>query len=244
MEPPHGGERSGDGRSPDPPGEARDLPPRFLRVVLADDHDMVRAGVRSILEGFGDVDVVGEASEGRAALRVVAEQQPDVALLDVTMPELNGIEVTRRIRERWPEIRVLILSVHTDDEHVLRALEAGAFGYVQKDADQSLLREGLDALRRGERFVGPEISRAALDAWSERGADEPEGGLARLTPRQREVLQLIAEGHTSREIAGKLDLSQKTIESHRRHIRDRLEIDDLAGLVRFAVRTGLVSDQP
>lgn len=220
-------------------GDAEDLRARRLRVVLADDHDMVRAGLRSILESFGNVEVVGEAGDGRAALEVIAEQQPHVAMLDITMPELNGIEVTRKLRERWPEIRTLILSVHTDEEHVLEALDAGATGYVQKHADESLLRSALQALRRDERFVGPEISEEALAAH---GAPEDGqvGGLARLTPRQREVLQLVAEGYTSREIAEKLDLSQKTIESHRRNIRDRLEIGDLAGLVRFAVRTGLV----
>lgn len=220
-------------------GDPEDLRARRLRVALADDHDMVRAGLRSILESFGNVEVVGEAGDGRAALEVIAEQQPHVAMLDITMPELNGIEVTRKLRERWPEIRTLILSVHTDEEHVLEALDAGATGYVQKHADESLLRSALKALRRGERFVGPEVSEEALAAH---GAPEngQVGGLARLTPRQREVLQLVAEGYTSREIAEKLDLSQKTIESHRRNIRDRLEIGDLAGLVRFAVRTGLV----
>lgn len=227
---------SGSAPRRDDPG---DLRARRLRVVLADDHDMVRAGLRSILESFGNLEVVGEAGDGRAALEIIAEQQPHVALLDITMPELNGIEVTRKLRERWPEIRTLILSVHTDEEHVLEALDAGATGYVQKHADESLLRSALQALRRGERFVGPEVSEEGLAAH---GAPEEGqiGGLARLTPRQREVLQLVAEGYTSREIAGKLDLSQKTIESHRRNIRDRLEIGDLAGLVRFAVRTGLV----
>lgn len=220
-------------------GDPGDLRARRLRVVLADDHDMVRAGLRSILESFGNVEVVGEAGDGRVALQVIDEQQPHVALLDITMPELNGIEVARQLRERWPEIRILILSVHTDEKHVLEALDAGAMGYVQKHADESLLRSALQALRRGERFVGPDVSEEAL---ASRGTpdDEPVGGLARLTPRQREVLQLVAEGYTSREIAAKLELSEKTIESHRRNIRDRLEIESLAGLVRFAVRTGLV----
>lgn len=228
-------------RRPDPgTGESRDLRSCHLRVVLADDHDMVRAGLRSMLESFTGVEVVGEAGDGRSALEIIDEQQPHVALLDITMPELNGIEVTRRLGERWPEIRTLILSVHTDEQHILGALDAGADGYVQKHADESLLRQALRALRRGERFVGPELSEEASAAWRAPDDDAPEGGLARLTPRQREVLQLVAEGNTSREIAEKLELSEKTIESHRRNIRDRLEIEGLAGLVRFAVRTGLV----
>lgn len=209
-------------------------------MVLADDHDMVRAGLRSMLESFAGVEVVGEAGDGRAALEIIDEQQPHLAVLDITMPEMNGIEVTRRLAERWPEIRTLILSVHTDEQHILGALDAGADGYVQKHADESLLRKALRALRRGERFVGPELSEEASASWRAPDDDAPEGGLARLTPRQREVLQLVAEGNTSREIAEKLDLSEKTIESHRRNIRERLEIEGLAGLVRFAVRTGLV----
>lgn len=197
-----------------------------------------------MLESFGDVEIVGQTGDGRSALEMVDELRPDVALLDITMPELNGIQLTARIREQWPGVQVLILSVHTDEEHVLAALDAGATGYVQKNADRSVLREGLHALRRAERFVGPEVSDETLATWRESDAGEPAGGLSRLTTRQREVLQLMAEGYKSREIADKLGLSEKTVETHRRNIRQRLDIGDLAGLVRFAVRTGLVPPAP
>lgn len=226
-----------------PAGSGRDLRSARLRVVLADDHELVREGLRSMLESFGGLDVVGEAADGREALAAVDEGRPDVAVLDITMPELNGVEVTRRVRERWPDVRVLVLSVHTDEEHVLEALDAGALGYVQKHADKRVLRDALDALRRGETFVGPEVPPDALEGRP--GQESRSGtGLSRLTPRQREVLQLLAEGHTSRRIAAKLDLSEKTVETHRRNIRKRLEIEDLAGLVRFAVQTGLVPPEP
>lgn len=214
------------------------------RVVLVDDHAVVRAGLRSLLEEREDVEIVGEATDGRSAVRTVVETGPDLVLMDVSLPELNGIEATRRLLEDQPRTRVLILSVHADEEFVNRALDAGASGYLLKEADTDELTLAFRSVMNGDVYLSPAISEQVVERYLDRGDEEvPTSPLETLTPRQREVLQLVAEGNTTKQIAAKLELSVKTVETHRSDLMDRLGIHDVAGLVRFAVRTGLVSPE-
>jgi DNA-binding NarL/FixJ family response regulator len=209
-----------------------------IRVLLADDHTLVRAGIRTLLESLDGVTVVAEVADGREALALVAAERPDVVLMDVAMPKLNGLEATARVVEEFPNVRVIILSMHPNEEYVLRALRIGASGYLLKDANTAELEIALEAVVRGEIYLSPAISKQVAQYVRRVGSEFD--ALDRLTPRQREVLQLIAEGRTSREIAQLLGISVKTVESHRTHLMDRLDIHDIAGLVRYAVRTGLI----
>lgn len=211
-----------------------------LRVLLADDHTLVRAGVRALLEQNPDVEVVGEAADGHEALKLLGERGADVLLLDLALPGLNGIEVAARAAREHPHVRILMLSMVATEEHVLRALRSGASGYVLKDATMTELELALRAVTQGKTYLSPSISRAFLDDYIKR-VDEGATPLAVLTPRQREILQLIAEGQSTKEIAFKLELSVKTVETHRAQIMERLGIRDVPGLVRYAIRTGLTS---
>ncbi|WP_119717988.1 response regulator [Cognatilysobacter tabacisoli] len=217
-----------------------------MRVVLADDHQLVRAGLRALLQSFGDVQVLAECGDGAEALALVDRWQPDVLLLDVTMPGLNGLEVARRVPKASPNTRVLILSMHTGAEYVAQALRAGVAGYLIKDSAVDELRVALDSIRAGRPYLSPAISQTVLSGFLRTGDTPAERAqLDVLTPRQREILQLVAEGHGTREIAARLGLSVKTVESHRSQLMDRLGIHDVPGLVRFAIRVGLVSaDRP
>ncbi|SRR5258708_5927785 len=211
-----------------------------IRLLLADDHALVRASFKSFLNDFPDFEVVAEAGDGRQALKLVAEHKPDVALMDIAMPSLNGIEATRRISKEHPDTRVIILSMHSGEEYVMQALEAGASGYVLKGAAPLELELAITSVARGERFLSPGISKQVIDAYLGRTAKRPRS-LEQLTSRQREVLQLVAEGKSSKEIAHLLGASVKTIETHRATVMKRLEIKDVAGLVRYAVHHRLVS---
>ena len=208
------------------------------RVVLADDHAIVRAGLKKLLESLG-VEVVGEAADGRTLLALLDTLHPDVALLDIAMPGLNGIEAAARIAREHPRTRVLILSMHQNEDYVRRALRAGAAGYLVKDAAPDELDLALKAVMRGETFLSPSVSKGVMSDYVQRLRAEEAPG-ATLTPRQREILQLVAEGKSSKEIARLLNLSVKTVESHRADLMQRLDIHDLAGLVRYAIREGLV----
>lgn len=215
-----------------------------LTVLLVEDHALVREGLRSVLARIGGVQVVGEASNGREALNAVEELEPELVLMDISMPEMNGLEAARRIRSAHPGTRILILSAHANEEYVYQALRIGAAGYLLKDDDRSEFARALRSVERGETYLSPALSDVTVDELLEQAREEGAAGpLDLLTSRQREVLQLMAEGNTTREIAEKLDVSPKTVETHRRDIRERLEIEDLAGLVKFAVRTGLVSPE-
>jgi DNA-binding NarL/FixJ family response regulator len=218
-----------------------------IRVLLADDHGLVRAGIRSLLESLDGIHVVAEAANGREALNLVASRRPDVALVDIAMAELNGLEACARIAREYPQTKVIILSMHANEEYVLQALKAGAAGYLLKDAYTNELEMAIKAVAGGETYLSPPVSKHVISNYmrrlgSEESDDEsPYNQLERLTPRQREILQLIAEGNTTQEIARTLNISVKTAETHRMQLMDRLGIHDIAGLVRFAIRVGLIS---
>lgn len=213
-----------------------------MRVVLADDHQLVRAGLCALLRSFADVQVLAECGDGHEALALIDRLQPDVLLLDIALPGLNGLDVAARVPKLSPRTRVLILSMHTGAEYVGQALRAGVAGYLVKDSAVDELRVALDSLRAGRPYLSPGISQAVLQGYLRTGQAPPErAALEPLTSRQREILQLIAEGHSTREIAARLGVSVKTVESHRSQLMHRLDIHDVAGLVRFAIRAGLVS---
>jgi DNA-binding NarL/FixJ family response regulator len=209
-----------------------------IRVLLADDHALVRAGIRSLLNAMTEVRVVGEASSGEEALDLAAREHPDVVLMDIAMKGITGLEAAARMRERAPSVRVVILSMHAGEEYVLQALRAGAAGYLLKDAATGELELALRSVMRGESWLSPAVSRQVVEGYVQRtgGDATPEV----LTARQREVLRLVAGGKSTKEIAFFLNLSVKTVETHRAQIMDRLGIRDVAGLVRYALRTGLV----
>jgi DNA-binding NarL/FixJ family response regulator len=215
-------------------------PVAAVRVLLVEDHTLMRAGIRALLEALPDVEVVAEAPDGREALRLAKLHQPDVVFMDIAMSGMNGLEATNRIVKEVPRSRVVILSMHTNEEYVLQALRLGAVGYLLKDAETAELGVALHAVLRGETYLSPAVSRQVVDEYVHRvGADATP--LLQLTPRQREILQLIAEGNSTKEIAQALELSVKTVETHRTLLMQRLDIHDVAGLVRYAIRIGLVS---
>ena len=217
-----------------------------MRVLLADDHHLVRAGIRALLQSLPEVEIVAESGNGQDALAALVRTKPDIALIDISMPGLNGLELAARVSREVPETRVVILSVHGDASHVAQALRAGAKGYLVKDAAADELPILLRSVMRGETYLSPSISRHVVDGFLERSSGLPPESTdasALLTPRQREILQLVAEGRSTKEIATLLELSIKTVETHRAQIMERLDIHDLAGLVRYAVRAGLVSSE-
>ena len=208
-----------------------------MRILVADDHTLVRAGLTSLIARLSDMEVVGEASDGRHAMRMVRELKPDIVLMDIAMPGLNGLEAAERIHGLEPQIKIIILSMHASEDYVAQALKAGASGYLLKDAATTELEMALKSVSMGQFYLSPAISRQVVDNYLRGGPT----GIEVLTPRQREILQLIAEGKSTREIADTLHLSVKTIETHRTQLMERLDIYDTAGLVRYAIRKGLVS---
>ena len=211
-----------------------------VRVVLADDHTLVRAGLRKLLESMPNIVVVGEAGDGLALLALAETLQPQLVLMDIAMPGLNGIEATARLTRAWPDIRVLILSMHQNEDYVRQALRHGASAYLLKDSAPMELDLAITAVLRGETYLSPAVSRGVVTDYVQRLRNE-EVPAQTLTPRQREVLQLIAEGQSTKDIARRLDLSIKTIETHRSQLMKQLDIHDVAGLVRHAMRAGLVA---
>ena len=205
-----------------------------MKVLLADDHRLVRAGLRALLDATPGVEVIAEAADGEEAWRLIQELAPEAALLDIAMPKLSGLAVLQHVAAAKSPTRVLLLSMYDNDEYVAEAVRAGASGYLIKDAAVEELGLALEAIRRGDVYLSPAISRKLAQAFS---AGRPSPGL---TARQTQVLRMMAMGSSSKEIARELDLSIKTVETHRTQIMDRLEIRDLAGLVRYAVRSGLV----
>ncbi len=211
------------------------------RVLLVDDHTLVRQGLRRILESDPGIEIVGEAGNGRTAVELTAQLRPDVVVMDITLPELNGIEATRQITKRDANTRVLIVSMHADHASVRQSLKAGARGYVLKNAEDLELLKAVKVVYRGGSFFSPAVSKLVLVGYlgdtASRGFED---NLALLTGREREVLQLIAEGKTNKEIATDLSVSPNTVESHRQRMMERLDLHNTADLVRFAIRNKLV----
>jgi len=210
-----------------------------LRLVLADDHVLMRAGLRKLLEAMPGLDVVGEADDGLALIALTEELRPDLVVVDITMAKLNGLEATSRILKAWPATKVLILSMHENEAYVQSALRHGAVGYLLKDDATTELEQAILAIRRGETFLSPTLTKGVLADYVQRLRSELPDGEA-LTSRQREVLQLIAEGLGTKAIARHLDLSVKTVETHRSQLMKQLDIHDVAGLVRYALHEGLI----
>jgi DNA-binding NarL/FixJ family response regulator len=212
---------------------------KTIRVLLADDHQLVREGIRALLQKIDGVEVVAEAPDGHEAIRLSAELHPDVVLMDIMMPGMNGLDATERIAKEQAGARVIILSMNADQEFVLRAIRAGASGYLLKNAKTAELELALGSVAEGQTYLSPAVSGHVIED-SKRRMEEERVSTDPLTPRQREVLVLVAEGNSSKRIASKLGISIKTVEMHRRQIMDALGIHDIAGLTRYAIRTGIV----
>jgi DNA-binding NarL/FixJ family response regulator len=211
-----------------------------ITVLLADDHTIVREGLRALLEAEGDIEVVGEAQTGRQAVQLTMKLRPDVVIMDVAMPLLNGLEATRRIRKVVPAAKVLILSAHGDDTFVEQATLVGADGYLIKQTSADLLAKAIREVQKGNTFFSPSIAHClhGLSSQSPNG----QGGLKKtaLTSREVEVLQLIAEGKANKQVAAQLDISIKTVEKHRQHLMSTLDLHDTAGLTRYAIAAGII----
>jgi DNA-binding NarL/FixJ family response regulator len=210
-----------------------------IQVLLVDDHKLVRAGIRSLLEKLSAIEVVAEAGDGLEALLLVAEHHPQVVLMDIAMPNLNGLEATRRMSTEFPEVPVIILSIYSDEEHVYQALRAGAAGYLLKGAAIEELELAIRAVAHGETYLSPPISRPVIMEYVRR-TNAGQGLTERLSPRQSEILKLVAEGKSMKQIALGLGISVKTVEAHRTALMARIDVHDIAGLVRFAVKHGLI----
>jgi DNA-binding NarL/FixJ family response regulator len=212
-----------------------------VRILLVDDHTLVRAGIRALVEAIQGTHIVAEAANGREAIALAKAHTPDVVIMDISMKELNGVDATAQITAEMPGVRVLILSMHAAEEFVKRAIRAGASGYLVKDSAPMELGMALEALMRDEVYLSTRISRQLVSLLAEPGNGEGESSLDSLTMRQREVLQMIAEGNSTKEIAAALEVSVKTVETHRAAVMARLGIHDIAGLVMFAARNNLVT---
>jgi len=212
-----------------------------VRVLLADDHELFRAGICSLMHNFAGIEIVAEASNGREALDLCKKRRVDVALVDIIMPQLNGLDAIARLAAVSPQTRSIILSMNASEEYVLQALRCGAVGYLLKNISPSELEQAIRAVARGEMYLSPAISKQVIAAYLQRVGGEVMSPFERITPRQREVLQLIAEGNTTKAIAQKLDIAAKTVEMHRSQLMTALDIHDIAGLVRYAIRMGLIN---
>jgi DNA-binding NarL/FixJ family response regulator len=213
-----------------------------IRMLLVDDHALVRAGLRALVENLPGVEVVAEAVDGNEALKAIKTFAPHVVLMDISMPGLNGLEATAAATRDFPDTRIIVLSAHSSEEYVGQALRAGAAGYLLKDAATVELELAIKSVARGETYLSPAVSKHVISNYVRRVGGEA-GSLELLTPRQRETLQLVAQGKSTKEIARILHISVKTIETHRAQLMDRLDIHDVAGLVRFALRVGLVKNE-
>jgi len=214
-----------------------------IRLILADDHTLVRAGIRALLEKLPGVEVVGEASDGREVLSLVERHRPDVVLLDITMPGLNGLEAAACMARDFPKVRVIILSMHNNEEYYWRALKAGVAGYLLKKAATAELETALQRVVHGEIYLSQEISARLLKKFPWHGITDRKSPFEQLTGRQREILQLIAEGQNTKAIAVILKVSPKTVEYHRMKLMDCLDVHDIPGLVRFALRVGVIPQE-
>jgi two-component system response regulator NreC len=214
----------------------------MIRILLADDHTILREGIRALLGDEPDMAVVGEADNGRWAVEQARTLKPDVVLMDIAMPLLNGLEATRQIRREQPDTHVLILTMHQNEEYVPQVLDAGASGYVLKHAAGHELVAAIRAVAQGDAYFSPEIARTLVDAYVGRRAAEPTPtAYDELTDREREILQLVAEGYTNREIAAMLSISIKTVKTHRLHLMHKLQLHDRGELIKYAIQKGIIS---
>jgi DNA-binding NarL/FixJ family response regulator len=213
-----------------------------IRVLIADDHTMIRAGLKTVLAGMDGVVVVGEATDGQAALKLVETLHPDILMTDIAMPQLNGLELTEAVAHRFPATRVIILSMHTAPAYADKAMRTGAAGYLVKDSGTAEVELAVRAVARGESYLSPAVSKHLVSEYV-RMAEAQATAPGPLTPRQLEVLKLIAEGLTTKAIARRLDISAKTADTHRVQLMERLGIHDIAGLVRYAIRAGLIESE-
>jgi two-component system, NarL family, response regulator NreC len=212
------------------------------KVLLAEDLTLLRSGVRALLESTGKVQIVGEAADGREALKLAQKLTPDVVLMDVAMPEMNGIEAARQIRKALPQVRVMMLSMHADRQYIFESLRAGASGYVLKNAAPTELLSAIQTVVTGGTFLSSSLADLVMDDYLRRARGQhAETEMEKLSAREREVLQLLAEGNSSSEIARRLHISTRTVDTHRQHIMEKLDIHSIAGLTRFAIRHGLSS---
>jgi len=216
-----------------------------IRLLLAEDHTIVREGLRSLIDSSEDMEVVGEVGDGREALKKVEEIELDIVLMDIRMPGLNGIEATRQIKKHFPDVKVLILSMHPDDEYVLEALRAGASGYILKQAAHEELFTAIRAVYRNDVFLSPSVSRKVVDTYiqSNKSIIMESSVLDKLTQREREVLQLIAEGKSSKEISSLLFISPNTVETHKAHLKEKLGLRKTVDLIRYAYRKGITGPE-
>ena len=214
--------------------------PATIRVLLADDHTLVRQGLAGLLRGGPGFEVVAEAADGNEAIEKALATKPDIAVLDISMPRLGGLEATRRIRKALPQTRVLVLTMHDDEEYVLQLVRAGASGYLVKDSAATELLNALRALKQGKSWFGTQAARALAAAWQD-GRDQPDDPYGRLTDREREVFHLVIEGKTNAQVADVLCISPKTVDNHRTRLMEKLGVHSTAEIMRFAARRGLLS---
>jgi DNA-binding NarL/FixJ family response regulator len=212
-----------------------------IKILIADDHKMVREGLKALLSSQPDFTIIGEASDGHETVKKVKELEPDIVLMDISMPNLNGLEATRQIRRKFPKTKVLILTMHLNEEYIFQSLQLGASGYLLKENAAEDLISAIRSVQEGHSYLSPSISKAVIDAYLRKRITGKGGSpFEILTAREREILQMIAEGNTNKEIGKKLFISTKTVEAHRAHIMNKLDIHEVAKLVKFAIKNGLI----
>lgn len=219
---------------------------RKIKVMLADDHTVLRQGLRSLLTAEPDIEIVGEAENGRQTVQMAKKCDPEVLIMDIAMPHLNGIEATRQIMKESPGVKILVLSSHSDDEYVHQLTKAGAVGYLLKQTAAHDLITAIRETALGNAYFSPTISKRLADRYRQSflAGKSPQSEGSQLTSREMEVLQLVAEGYVNKEIAAELSISIKTVEKHRQQVMDKLNIHDVAGLTRFAIARGIVESSP
>jgi NarL family two-component system response regulator LiaR len=211
-----------------------------IRILLADDHTILRNGIRALLEDEPGMRVVGEAEDGRAAVGLACQLKPDVLIMDIAMPLLNGLEASRQIKQQCPEVKVLILTMHDNEEYIRQVLEAGAMGYILKDAAARELISAIRTVYRGEAVLSPAVTRLVIEDYLRWGGVRPQEEANGLSPREREVLQLIAEGYTNKQIAEILSISVKTVQAHRNNLMQKLDLHDRGELIKYAIQKKII----